>query len=151
MDNSYPLINIINYFMMVSKQELEARLENFKKVSRQYKLPLTPQKLAIFRILAGSCSHPGVQELYKQVKEDFPNISLATVYKNLKKFVDLGVITEIPVPGESPRYDAKLDTHSHAVDTASGRVYDLEVSAALPLPNKVLGKSVKQAQVIYYL
>ncbi len=137
--------------MMVDKQELESRLENFKKVSREHKLPLTPQKLAIFRTLAGSCTHPGVSEIYHRVKEEFSNISLATVYKNLKKFADLELITEIPIPGEAPRYDAKLDTHSHAVDTASGRVYDLEASAALPLPNKILGKSVKQAQVIYYL
>lgn len=151
MDNSYPLINIINYFMMVSKQEIDARLENFKKISREHKLPLTPQKLAIFRTLAVSCAHPGVSEIYHRVKEEFSNISLATVYKNLKKFADLGLITEIPIPGEAPRYDAKLDTHGHAVDTANGHVYDLEISASLPLPNKIMGKNVKQAQVIYYL
>lgn len=137
--------------MMVNKQDSDARLENFKKVSREHKLPLTPQKLAIFRTLASSCTHPGVSEIYHRVKEEFSNISLATVYKNLKKFADLGLIIEIPIPGDKPRYDAKLDIHSHAVDTADGRVYDLEISTSLPLPDKILGKSVKQAQILYYL
>ncbi|HPW05984.1 MAG TPA: transcriptional repressor [bacterium] len=137
--------------MIVSQRELSARLENFKKVSREHKLPLTPQKLAIFRTLASSCSHPDVSEIYHRVKEEFNNISLATVYKNLKKLVDLGLIVEIPIPGDNPRYDAKLDTHGHAVDTGNGRVYDLEISTNFALPDKILGKRVKQAQVIYYL
>lgn len=136
--------------MMVSQQDLVARLENFKSVSRKNKLPLTPQKLAIFRTLASSCSHPGVQDIYDRVKETFPNISLATVYKNLNKLAALGLITEIPIPGETSRYDAKLDIHGHAVDTVDGRVYDFDISATL-LPDKVMGKSVKAMQVIYYL
>lgn len=136
---------------MVSKQEIEARLENFKQVSRKYKLPITPQKLAIFRTLATSCAHPDIQEIYHRVKEEFSNISLATVYKNLKKFADLGLIIEIPISGKSCRYDAKLDIHGHAVDTVDGRVYDLDISDDSPFLDKVLGKTVKKAQVIYYL
>lgn len=136
---------------MVSKQELDARLEKFKQVSRQAKLPLTPQKLAIFRTLAASCTHPDIQEIYDRVKEIFPNISLATVYKNLKKFIDLGLIIEIPITSGNHRYDAKLDIHGHAVDTANGRVYDLDIPIDLSALDQVLGKTVKQAQVIYYL
>lgn len=137
--------------MMVSEQELNQRLENFKQVSRQHKLPLTPQKLAIFRTLASSCSHPSVTDIYDRVKEEFANISLATVYKNLKKFRDLGVIMEIPIPGGNSRYDAKLDTHGHAVDTALGRVYDLDFSPQLPAPLELQGKHVKQVHLTYYL
>jgi len=151
MDNSYLLINIINYNMTVTPQELQARLENFKNVCRQNKLPQTPQKSAIFRVLANSYSHPSIQEIYDRVKEEFPHISLATVYKNLKKFTVLGLCLEIPIPGENTRYDAKLETHGHAVDTDTGLVYDLELPPEFILSAQVMGRKVKQAHVTYYI
>lgn len=137
--------------MIISEQELASRLENFKKVSRQHKLPITPQKLAIFRTLAASCSHPSAQTIHNRVKEVFSNISLATVYKNLKRFIALDLIAEIPVPGEPTRYDAKLETHGHVVDTTLGQVYDLELSPGFNLSEKIMGKEIKRTQVTYYL
>ncbi|MCX6795844.1 MAG: transcriptional repressor [Candidatus Falkowbacteria bacterium] len=137
--------------MKISPQEISVRLENFRKTSRDKRLPLTPQKSAIFQAIATSCEHPGVTEIYKQLKSEFPSISLATVYKNLKKFENLGLLVEIPVPGKAPRYDAKLEIHSHAVDTASGCVYDVETPKNLSLPKEILGKKVKHANLIYYL
>ena len=151
MDNSYLLINIINHNMTVTLQEIQARLENFKKFCRQHKLPQTPQKLAIFRVLASSCSHPSAQEIYDRVKEEFYNISLATVYKNLKKFTVLGLCLEIPIPGGNTRYDAKLEIHGHAVDTDTDLVYDLELAPEFKLSTQVMGKKVKQAHVTYYI
>jgi Fur family peroxide stress response transcriptional regulator len=137
--------------MTTSKEEINFRLEKFRQISKAKRLPLTPQKLAIFRTLASSCSHPQVQDIYKQVKIDFPNISLATVYKNLIKFQELGLIMEIPLAGAPSRYDAKLQIHSHAVDTDSGLVYDLEENSKLNLPKKIKGKTVKRTEIIYYL
>jgi len=151
MDNSYLLINIINYNMTVNPQELKVRMENFKKVCRQHKLPQTPQKLAIFQTLATSCAHPSAQEIYDRVKEKFTNISLATVYKNLKKFTVLGLCIEIPIPGEASRYDAKLEIHGHAVDTDTGLVHDLELPKGYNQATQVMGRKIKQVHLTYYI
>lgn len=151
MDNSYLLINIINYNMTVKTQELEARMKNFKQVCRQYKLPQTPQKLAIFQTLAASCTHPSAQEIYDRVKEKFTNISLATVYKNLKKFTVLGLCIEIPIPGEANRYDAKLEIHGHAVDTDTGLVHDLDLPQGYNKFTQVMGRKVKRMHLTYYI
>lgn len=137
--------------MTISQQEINKRLDNFRQVVRSKGLPLTPQKLEIFRIIASSCSHPQAQEIYEQVQKKFENISLATVYKNLLKFQKLGLVTEITLPSAPSRYDAKIDTHSHAVDTASGQVYDLEINSKWNLPKILMGKKVKKTVVIYYL
>lgn len=137
--------------MAITKQEFTKRLENFEQTSRDYKLPLTPQKTAIFRMIANSCSHPNAQEIYEELKASHPNISLATVYKNLDKFQKLNLIIEIPVPNGCSRYDAKLDTHSHAVDTATGQVIDLKTDYQLELPSKIMGKPVKRINIIYYI
>ncbi len=137
--------------MTISEQELASRLEKFQKISRAKRLALTPQKMAIFRTIASSCSHPQVQEIYEQVKINFPNISLATVYKNLIGFQKLDLIMEIPIVGSPSRYDAKLETHSHAVNTESGQVYDLAENHDLHLSTKIMGKKVKRIELIYYI
>lgn len=136
--------------MTISQQEINQRLDNFRQASREKRLPLTPQKLEIFRILASSCSHPQAQDIYQEVKKTFPNISLATVYKNLIRFQELGLIIEIPLIGTPNRYDAKLDTHSHAVDTVSGKVYDLG-KKPITSNQKIMGKKIKKTDIIYYL
>jgi Fur family peroxide stress response transcriptional regulator len=137
--------------MTISQQEVTQRLDNFRQTSRQKHLPLTPQKLEIFRILASSCTHPQAKDIYTQVKKTFPNISLATVYKNLIGFQELGLVTEIPLVGTPNRYDAKLDTHSHVVDTISGKVYDLGSKQINQKSQKIMGKAIKKTDIIYYL
>ena len=137
--------------MTISQQEIKLRLDNFRQKSKDKHLPLTPQKLEIFRILAASCSHPQAQDIYQEVKKTFPNISLATVYKNLIRFQELGLIIEIPLVGTHNRYDAKLDTHSHAVDTKSGKVYDLGETPIANTNQKIMGKKIKKTDIIYYL
>ena len=137
--------------MSSDQTEVTQRLEKFQTVTRANKLPLTPQKIAIFKVMANSCSHPDIQETYQLVKADFPNISLATVYNNIKKFQTLGLLIEIPVPGKPSRYDAKLEKHSHAVETASGCVYDFQTDQTLLSPGEILGKPVKRVDIIYYI
>lgn len=137
--------------MIISQQEVNKRLDNFRQESKAKKLPLTPQKLEIFRILASSCLHPQAQDIYLEAKKTFPNISPATVYKNLIRFQELGLINEISLNGTASRYDAKLDTHCHAIDTKSGQVYDLETKHLNTIPEKIMGKKIKKAEIIYYL
>ena len=131
--------------------EVTKRLEKFKAVSREQKLPLTPQKVAIFEFLANSCSHPSAQEIYEALKATYPNISLATIYKNLDKFQKLNLIIDIPVANGLSRYDAKLDTHSHAVDTATGQVIDVDDALVTNLPKTIMDKPIKSINIIYYI
>ena len=137
--------------MTISQQEITQRLDNFRQAVREQGLPLTPQKLEIFRIVASSCNHPQAQDIYEQVKNKFTNISLATVYKNLIQFQALGLIIEIPLAGAPNRYDAKLETHCHVVDTKQGKVYDLGGNQKLKLPTKIMGQKIKKTDIIYYL
>ncbi len=137
--------------MVISKQEIKRRLDYFRQTVKSKGLPLTPQKLEIFRTIASSACHPNAQEIYETARILFPTISLATVYKNLFKFQSLGLVTEITLPSAPSRYDAKLETHSHAVDTVNGQVYDQEISSKWNLPKTIMGKKVKKTVVIYYL
>ena len=54
----------------------------------------TKQKDLILKIINNSCSHPNTNEIYELAREEIPNISLGTVYRNLNRLVDLNQIVE---------------------------------------------------------
>ena len=66
---------------------------------------ITPQRLAIVKILAKSEGHPSVEDIHVQIKKDFPTMSLATVYRNIVLIKSLGEVLELGFPDGSNRYD----------------------------------------------
>ena len=56
------------------------------------------QREAIKHYLASTKEHPTADTVYLHVKEDFPNISLGTVYRNLNLLTDIGEAIKIPTP-----------------------------------------------------
>jgi Fur family ferric uptake transcriptional regulator/Fur family peroxide stress response transcriptional regulator len=92
---------------------------------------LTKQRKAIFTALQGDTSHPTAEEIYLRVKHELPHISLATVYRNLKRMAQEGLIQEIPTPHGPARYDPHTRPHYHFLCDGCGRVRDVK----LPLQN----------------
>ena len=77
---------------------------------------LTPQRLAIIRILAESDGHPSVEDIYNLLQRRFPGISQATVYRNIMLIKSLGEVLEIGFAGGSNRYDGRKPyPHPHVV------------------------------------
>ncbi len=77
---------------------------------------ITPQRMAIVKILAKSEGHPSVENIHDQIKEDFPTMSLATVYKNISLIKSLGEVLELGFPDGSNRYDGnRPDPHPHVI------------------------------------
>ena len=56
---------------------------------------LTSQRIAILEYLSAHHIHPTAEEIYHGIKENFPGISVATVYNNLRLFTDLGFLKEM--------------------------------------------------------
>jgi Fur family peroxide stress response transcriptional regulator len=59
------------------------RLEEMIQALKDQDFRLTPQRLAVLKILAESKGHPSVEDIFKQVKPNFPTTSLATTYKTV--------------------------------------------------------------------
>ena len=77
---------------------------------------ITPQRLAILRILASSEGHPSVERIYEQVKENFATTSLATIYKTVILLKHLNEVLELGFPDGSNRYDGnKPYPHPHII------------------------------------
>ena len=88
------------------------------------KLKVTPQRLAIYTYLMETKSHPTVETIYNDLKNDFPTMSLATVYKTVASLRDVHLVKEFNVSEDSNRYDADTSTHSHVICTKCHNVTD---------------------------
>ncbi len=95
--------------------------------ANEYKL--TPQRLAVARILAGSEGHPSVDQIYTHLQKDFPTISLATVYRNVMLIKSLGEVLELGFADGSNRYDGnKPYPHPHVICVQCKQVIDPDLS-----------------------
>lgn len=94
---------------------------------------VTPQRLAVYRALAESKEHPSAEMIFKELKETFPTMSLATVYKTVDVLAEIGLVQKLNVGEDSFRYDAWVEDHSHIRCTSCGRVDDLVDFDAAPI------------------
>lgn len=107
------------------------RLERITRKLRDQGQRVTPQRLAILKALASSKAHPSVEQVYRDLRPEYPTMSLATVYKTIETLKALGEVRELTFHDGSSRYDGRLPReHTHVVCTGCGRIEDLEVDPA---------------------
>jgi Fur family peroxide stress response transcriptional regulator len=105
--------------------DFEKRLAEMLSKIKSRDMRVTPQRLAVLRILAASKGHPSVDEIYKQVKGEFPTTSLATIYKTVSLLKELDEVLELGFPDGSNRYDGNNPVpHPHAICVKCKRIMD---------------------------
>ena len=82
---------------------------------------------AIYACLCGTQVHPSADWIYRELRPDYPDLSLATVYRNLIQLKEAGMIQSVGVVDGQERFDADLHPHSHLVCSRCGSVRDLEI------------------------
>jgi len=102
--------------------ELDAALEKLKSTG----VRMTPQRYAILSFLLESMSHPTADEIYRALADKFPSMSVATVYNNLKVFIEAGLVRELTYGDDSSRFDADMSDHYHAICNRCGKIADFE-------------------------
>ena len=122
----------------VTKKRIEEMLSKLK--SRDFRI--TPQRLAVLRILASSEGHPTVDEIYKEVKAAFPTTSLATVYKTISLLKELNEVLELGFPDGSNRYDGNNPVpHPHAICMKCKKIMDPELMSIEELSEEMSRKT----------
>jgi Fur family peroxide stress response transcriptional regulator len=101
------------------------RFETILQKLRENGHKITPQRMAIVRILAKSEGHPTVEAIYDEIKKDFPTMSLATVYRNIVLIKSLGEVLELGFPDGSNRYDGHRPyPHPHVICIKCEKIVD---------------------------
>jgi Fur family peroxide stress response transcriptional regulator len=80
---------------------------------------------AILKLLRSTTTHPGAQWVYSQLKPRIPDLSLATVYRNLNIFSREGLALSLGAVNGEERFDGTVKAHPHFVCSRCGAVLDL--------------------------
>ncbi len=96
----------------------------FKQVCHEHHLKITPQRIAIYKELVKSASHPTTDAIYQNVKKEYPHISFDTVNRTLLTFAQSGIVDVVETFGCAKRFDPNLKNHDHLHCTQCGKVFD---------------------------
>jgi Fur family peroxide stress response transcriptional regulator len=103
----------------------EQRLEQMVQRLRDGNSRITPQRLAVLKVLAYSNSHPSAENIYSELIEHYPTMSLATVYKTIALLKQKGEVLELEFSDLGNRYDGnKPYSHPHVICTECGTIID---------------------------
>ena len=90
----------------------------------------TAQRIAIGRYVLCDADHPTAETVKLWVDQNFPKISLATVYNTLRAFVEAGLLAELRLPDrDAVVFDNLTTPHHHFLDEATGEILDLPPEA----------------------
>lgn len=128
-------------------------LKALTKTFKEKNLKLTPQRIAVYKFLKSTKEHPSAETIYKTLLPEYPTMSLATVYKALRTFVDAKLIQEINVGEGNFRYDSNVSPHPHIQCLNCEKVDDIEDVSFSDLSDRIKGHtsySVLASQVYFY-
>jgi Fe2+ or Zn2+ uptake regulation protein len=97
----------------------------------------TKQRAAVYRYLHSAMCHPTAEQVFAAVREQIPNISLATVYKALDALVAAHLAGRITAGSGPTRYDGRSEAHYHLHCEETGQILDLPIPFDPELPAKL--------------
>jgi Fe2+ or Zn2+ uptake regulation protein len=98
------------------------------------------QKQAVLRVLNGTTSHPTAKWIYEEVKQEIPDISLGTVYRNLKLLKREGKVLELGFTTLG-RFDGNIYNHYHFRCERCGGMFDVDEPVDKLIDDRVAQKT----------
>ncbi len=89
-------------------------------------LKVTPQRVAIYDAIITLKNHPTAENVIDYIRENHPNISVATVYKVLDSLVENNLLKKVKTERDIMRYDAVMNHHHHLYCVETDRIEDYE-------------------------
>jgi len=100
-------------------------LDDFIEILHKKGLKATAQRIEISRILTESRTHPSAEEVYLKVKEKFPTISPATVYKTIQVLKKAGKVQELAFYDKRTRFDVNMHPHINLICIKCEKIEDV--------------------------
>ncbi|MDO4622535.1 MAG: transcriptional repressor [Eubacteriales bacterium] len=111
------------------------------------------QRDAILESLQHRTDHPTAATLYDDIRTDFPNISLGTVYRNLALLSDLGMIRKLTAADGADHYDGNVVPHNHFLCRCCNSILDLPPVDTASIAAKAAGDfdgTIESCSVSFY-
>ncbi len=100
--------------------------QHFRELALKHGLAVTHQRQVIYEAVIASHGHHSPESIYAAVRRRIPSISLATVYNNLRLFIESGLLREVTPHASTLRVDGNLEPHHHLVCSRCKKVQDID-------------------------
>ncbi|RXK06466.1 Fur family transcriptional regulator [Halarcobacter bivalviorum] len=97
-------------------------------ILKNHKLKVTPQRLYLLELLNIN-GHMTIEELFDELKAVYDNISLATIYKNINLFLEVGLLLEVKINEQKNFYELEKERHSHMFCKNCSSLNDIVISS----------------------
>ena len=110
----------------------------------------TKQREEILSALREKRAHLTATQVYDKVRENIPDISLGTVYRNLGHLAESGEILTVETSDKCVFYDGFTTPHAHFVCNGCGMIFDISRQEDSKYPPELDGFTVEEERTVYY-
>lgn len=129
-----------------NSDKLKQKMDAFAAGCRAAGLKVTPQRTAVYKMLAESEEHPSAEMVYRKVRKTFANISLDTVNRTLLTLSEIGMAFVVEGSGGAKRFDSNLRTHQHFRCVKCSRIVDFHHQ---PFDNITAPKNISKKFLVF--
>lgn len=105
------------------------------------------QREKIYEAVKSTKCHPDADWVYEKVRQEITDISLGTVYRDLKALAKAGMLDSLETTHDTLRFDADLSVHAHFVCNGCGTIFDMPIKAKAQVPKGFICAKEKH---VYY-
>ncbi|NJD59218.1 MAG: transcriptional repressor [Anaerolineae bacterium] len=129
-------------------------INDFIPILKHHGVRITPQRIAICKLLFETNFHPTAAMIYDQVKAQYPSLSLMTVYNTLNTLVNLGLVNELGSAGDDNiHYDGNITPHVNQACVSCHKIVDISSPRISNLGNEISissGYQLLGTRMMYY-
>jgi len=109
----------------------------------------THQRLKILEYFYQRQNHPTVDDIYTELKPEMPTITKATIYNNIKLFLQNQIVTDVHIDDNEVRYELLYKSHGHFKCTECNTIYDFAVEID-KIPAETLNEFRIDSKNVYF-
>ncbi|KAF0108152.1 MAG: Fur family transcriptional regulator peroxide stress response regulator [Anaerolineaceae bacterium] len=131
----------------------EVRFDELIAALKERNFRLTPQRVELVRLIATSEGHPSAAQLYAKIRDRFPTMSQATVYKTLALLKEMNQVLEIDLRDDSHYDGNRPGPHAHLICTQCNKIMDGDLDLDLSSIRKLeetSGYQIVRPQITFY-
>lgn len=98
-------------------------VDDIRQILKDYDLKVTPQRIAVYQALY-ELGHPYAEDIINYVRQNNPNISVATIYNTLEHFEQKNLLFKLETCHDKMRYDCGMHKHYHICNPEEDKMED---------------------------
>lgn len=126
-------------------------MKHYANILKEKGIRVTTQRIAVYKVLDEAKAHLTADQVYREVKEDMPSMSLATVYTILDLLKEEKMVRELSIYCNKSCYETRIDMHHHFYCRVCRNIVDVDLSPCkVFIKKEVDGNTIEDVQGYFY-